>query len=197
MFAHNNPINTKDRGTDTPMKTSQPSPKYLSLVIVLFLFVVALSTVMASAKKPTQHPYHTWYTGKRFFPKKLSTWKIFKGKMNRLKPTARWVPYDINVPLFSDYASKHRMVWMPRGTSATYDAKYVFKFPVGTIIAKTFAFPYKIGKTQHTGVVETRLLVHTKFRGQKARWWTLPYVWNRARTEAYLTPAGGRSEGVV
>ena len=52
-----------------------------------------------------------------------------------------FLPYDLNTPLFSDYAHKLRAVWLPTGTHARYSADGVFDFPVGTIISKTFYYP--------------------------------------------------------
>jgi uncharacterized repeat protein (TIGR03806 family) len=117
------------------------------------------------------------------FPAKLSQWRLFTGDPAALKPNAGVVPYDLNTPLFSDYATKYRFVWMPAGTSATYQADDTFEFPVGTIFAKTFAFP----DADHGGrqrIIETRLLVHAK-----SGWVGLPYVWNAAQTEATLEVA--------
>lgn len=117
------------------------------------------------------------------FPAKLSAWQLFTGKPADLKPNQGVVPYDLNTPLFSDYASKYRFVWMPAGTSATYNPTEAFEFPVGTILSKTFAYPDAAypGKRR---LVETRLLVH----GTEG-WATLPYVWNQAQTEATLDVA--------
>ena len=114
------------------------------------------------------------------FPRKLSSWRLFTVSLDGLKPNAGVLPYDLNTPLFSDYASKYRFVWMPLGASATYNEDSVFDFPVGTILAKTFAFPIddQPGKEK---LVETRLLVHTA-----AGWTPLPYIWNARQTEAYL-----------
>lgn len=107
------------------------------------------------------------------FPKRLSEWELFTGRLAELKPAARVVPYDINTPLFSDYAEKHRFVWMPEGVAAQYLDPNVLQFPVGTILSKTFAYgPRRI---------ETRLLVNTR-RG----WTPLVYVWNAAQSEAVL-----------
>ncbi len=117
------------------------------------------------------------------YPKKLSAWGLFTGKAAQLKPNRGVVPYDLNTPLFSDYAAKYRFVWMPAGTSATYHATEAFEFPIGTIFSKTFAYP----DSQHSGklrLLETRLLV----RGV-AGWATLPYVWNSCQTEAVLEVA--------
>jgi len=114
------------------------------------------------------------------FPARLSKWRLFERGSNPLKPGERVVPYDLNTPLFSDYASKYRTIWMPEGKSATYNGEDVFEFPVGTIITKTFAFPDEKNPGKDR-LIETRLLV----RG-KDGWKALPYVWNEARTEATL-----------
>jgi uncharacterized repeat protein (TIGR03806 family) len=109
------------------------------------------------------------------FPKKLSQWGLFAGRLADLKPAERVVPYDLNTPLFSDYAQKQRFIWMPAGTSAEYLDPDVFKFPQGTVIAKTFSFGARR--------VETRLLVNAR-RG----WTPLVYVWNASQSEAALEP---------
>ncbi len=109
------------------------------------------------------------------FPEKLSEWRLFT---SGIMPNKRVVPYDLNTPLFSDYATKHRTIWMPEGTAATYKNDDVFDFPIGTIITKTFAYPAGEGKEK---LIETRLLVHSK-----EGWKALPYVWNEAQTEATL-----------
>jgi hypothetical protein len=56
------------------------------------------------------------------------------------------LPYDLNTPLFTDYAHKLRTVWMPKGQSAVYNAENTFDFPVGTIISKTFYYPKGAGR---------------------------------------------------
>jgi len=117
------------------------------------------------------------------FPAKLSAWNLFVGNRAGLKPNAGVVPYDINTPLFSDYATKYRFVWVPPGTSATYSDSEVLTFPLGTILSKTFAYPNadQGGKQR---IIETRLLVNSR-----TGWVTLPYVWNAEQTEATLDVA--------
>jgi uncharacterized repeat protein (TIGR03806 family) len=117
------------------------------------------------------------------FPVKLSAWHLFTGRPADLKPNAGVVPYDINTPLFSDYATKYRFVWMPPGTSATYNASGAFQFPVGTILSKTFAYP-DADRGGQQRLIETRLLVHSN-----SGWVGLPYVWNAEQTEASLQVA--------
>ncbi len=123
------------------------------------------------------------------FPQKLSQWHLFVGKLSNLQPGRRVVPYDLNTPLFSDYASKHRFVWMPPGTSAVYNDAESFEFPGGTIFSKTFAYPAsgepeKPGERGRERLIETRLLVHAR-----SGWVGLPYVWNAEQTEATLQVA--------
>lgn len=114
------------------------------------------------------------------FPSKLSAWNLFVGEPSKLQPNEGVVPYDLNTPLFSDYATKRRFVWMPPGKAALYRVDDVFDFPVGTILSKSFSYPVD-GKEK---LVETRLLVRTK-----NGWFGLPYVWNTEQTDATLEMA--------
>jgi len=155
---------------------TSPAPRH-DLAVMSFLFAVAAGVVVmlyqrshAGVRAHVQEP----------FPAKLSAWKLFVGRAAELHPNHGVVPYDINTPLFSDYALKHRFVWVPPGTSATYREDDVFDFPVGTVLSKTFAFPAE-GHAGTERIIETRLLVRTA-----SRWVGLPYVWNQAQTEATL-----------
>lgn len=112
------------------------------------------------------------------YPAKLSEWRLFK---SQLEPNGGVVAYDVATPLFSDYANKHRTVWMPAGQQAGYRSDGVFAFPAGTILSKTFSFSQKDGIER---LIETRLLVR-----QRAGWIALVYVWNREQTEAFLETA--------
>jgi uncharacterized repeat protein (TIGR03806 family) len=120
-------------------------------------------------------------------PEKLSAYGLFHGNGSTQEPADGVVPYDLNSPLFSDYAAKYRFVRLPPGTSAVYRDEDVFEFPVGTIIVKTFAYPHDmrdLSKGQR--LLETRLLIH-----QPDGWTGLPYVWNDEQSEATLKVAGG------
>ncbi|HKD45784.1 MAG TPA: SO2930 family diheme c-type cytochrome [Candidatus Angelobacter sp.] len=112
------------------------------------------------------------------FPQKLSEWHLFVGRGENMRPNQRVLPYDLNTPLFSDYAAKHRFVWMPAGTSAQYREDQVFDFPVGAILVKSFGFPSAGGKEK---LIETRLLIHGK-----DGWVGLAYIWNDKQTDAIL-----------
>ncbi len=131
------------------------------------------------------------------FPEKLSEWGLFEGTGWTLEPNAGVIPYELNTPLFTDYAEKYRTIWLPPGQSATYREAEAFDFPVGTVISKTFMYAVD-GKVPTKGAqrtagnadkrfrpVETRILVHAK-RG----WIALPYVWNEEGTDATLEVVG-------
>ena len=137
-------------------------------------------------------------------PSKLSDWHVVYVERGVLSLNEGVVPYDLNTPLFSDYAHKLRTVWMPGGAAAKYDPDASFDFPVGTVITKTFYYPLaKSGGRKSASVartydqvpypialdqvrlVETRLLVR-----REAGWQALPYVWNDAQTDAELARTG-------
>ncbi len=123
-------------------------------------------------------------------PEKLSAWGLFLGNGASQEPVGGVVPYDVNTPLFSDYAQKYRFVRLPPGKKATYRDPEAFDFPVGTVLVKSFAYPHDErdpGKGRR--LIETRLLVH-----RPDGWKGVPYVWNDGQTEATLEIAGVTKE---
>lgn len=117
------------------------------------------------------------------FPDTLSQWGLFQGRLADLQPNEGVLGYELNTPLFSDYAAKQRFVWMPAGHAARYRDNDVFEFPVGSILSKTFSYP-DVTRAGKQRLIETRLLVRTR-----SGWYPLPYVWNREQTEARLEMA--------
>jgi len=119
-------------------------------------------------------------------PEKLSAYGLFTGNGSTQEPVAGVIPYELNSALFSDYTEKFRFVKLPEGKSAEYRPDEVFEFPVGTIIAKTFAYPVdardpSLGRR----LLETRIL-----KREPQGWVGLPYVWNAEQNEAILDVAG-------
>lgn len=118
---------------------------------------------------------------------KLSDYGFFKDASARVAADGV-VPYDLVNALFSDYATKHRLVYVPKGEAATYNPDTVFDFPVGSVLIKTFAFaPDQREPAKGERYVETRLLIH-----KASGWVAYPYVWNAEQTEAVYTPEGQR-----
>lgn len=141
-------------------------------------------------------------------PERLSDWRLLIVDGKSLRLNDRVVPYDLNTPLFSDYALKLRTVWMPPGTTAEYSSDREFDFPVGTIISKTFHYEHadsdsaeetRLIKADREAVLgadgtldldnyylaETRLLIR-----YEDGWKAFPYVWNAEQNEAFREPAG-------
>lgn len=122
--------------------------------------------------------------------KRLSTYRLFDDVLAQ-DPVAGLVPYDLNTPLFSDYTDKLRWIWVPPGASMTWSDTDSFAMPVGTLIAKTFAYPVdRRDRDLGRRLLETRLLVH-----QEAGWKAASYVYDEASLaegvpEATIAKAG-------
>ena len=118
-------------------------------------------------------------------PQSIKAYHLFKDFAHQV-PNDGVVPYDLTTPLFSNYATKHRFVWMPPGTHADYDPRTTFHFPVGAVLIKTFGYLKDIRDPSNgERLIETRLLIHTP-KG----WIGRPYVWNEDMTDARLAVAG-------
>ncbi|NQD92641.1 hypothetical protein HP532_08250 [Pseudomonas sp. CrR25] len=135
------------------------------------------------------------------YPEKLSDWGLLQRADGYLRPAVETLPYDLNTPLFSDYAHKLRSLWLPTGTAARY-AEEGFDYPLGTLMSKTFYYPtdaegqlrQQPSDERHpqrglaldrVHLVETRILLR-----QRDGWVALAYVWDAAQQEAYLEWAG-------
>jgi len=121
---------------------------------------------------------------------KLSSYRLFADMTDPTANANGGVIYDLTTPLFTDYANKYRFVFLPDGTKAAYRSEEVFDFPVGTIIAKTFAIQSDLRDPDSAEeIIETRLLIR-----RKEGWKALPYIWNQAKDDAVLTVTGGTQQ---
>jgi uncharacterized repeat protein (TIGR03806 family) len=147
------------------------------------LFTVALAGCGSESPEAVQATAQT-------HPERLSQYGLFVGTGATQEPVEGVIPYDLNSALFSDYALKYRFLKLPPGMHATYSDRDVFEFPVGTVIAKTFAYPRDArDPSQGSRMIETRIL-ERKLEG----WIGLPYIWNAEQTEATLELAGGMQD---
>jgi uncharacterized repeat protein (TIGR03806 family) len=160
--------------------------------------IAGLAACSPAATEPTFYPDRD--------PQQLSEWGLFDVSGNALELSDGVIPYDLNSPLFTDYAHKLRTVWVPPGTpAADLNADDVPDLPLGTIISKTFYYP-KAGEASdrivkaadpsgrlnpilsdlsQVRLMETRLLVR-----RQTGWQPVSYVWNQAQTDAILTRIG-------
>ncbi|GAA0541060.1 SO2930 family diheme c-type cytochrome [Chitinophaga japonensis] len=118
----------------------------------------------------------------------LSEYGFFTGNMADLVPAEDVVPYQLNTPLFSDYAEKSRFIQLPADSAITYDSVDVLHFPIGTTLIKTFWYPQDFRHPEKgRRLLETRLLMH-----ETGGWKALVYIWNEEQTDAWLEVAGDR-----
>lgn len=125
-------------------------------------------------------------------PKRLSHMRLLDWNVDTetLEYNARVVPYDLNTPLFSDFALKARAIYVPEGETIAYDPAVPFDFPVGTVIVKTFYFPADFrSPDEDLTLIETRIL-----RLTVDGWEAWPYIWNDAQTDAFLEVGGETRE---
>jgi uncharacterized repeat protein (TIGR03806 family) len=114
---------------------------------------------------------------------KLSDYNLFSDPADPTSgPNGNGVFYDMSTPLFTDYATKYRFVFVPEGEAAVYSEHEVLELPVGSVLTKTFSLPEN---TANRGVnetnIETRLLIH------RADGWTaLPYYWDSEQDASYI-----------
>ena len=117
----------------------------------------------------------------------LSDYNIFIGNPKNLNASENFIFYDLITPLFTDYAFKHRLIYIPDNKKIEYNNIDVFEFPIGSIIVKTFYYPSDFNNiNKNIDLVETRLLVH-----EELGWAAYPYIWNDNDSDAVLSIAGG------
>ncbi|WP_090496926.1 hypothetical protein [Pedobacter terrae] len=117
------------------------------------------------------------------FKEKLSVYGLFSGPMERLEPAPDVEILELGSTLFTDYAEKQRLVKLPKGKIMRATGNGLPRFPDGTIIAKTFYYPFA-GK-KHRQLIETRLLIF-----QDGLWNAATYQWDAAQKEAILQENG-------
>ena len=121
---------------------------------------------------------------------RLSDYGFFEGNITDLQPAADVHPYALNTPLFSDYASKARFIYVPADSTLGWQQREVLDMPVGTVLIKHFYYPAdERDPASERRFIETRLLKHTT-QGWKA--WG--YWWNEDQTDADYKPLGGKTD---
>ncbi|WP_065187256.1 SO2930 family diheme c-type cytochrome [Shewanella woodyi] len=99
------------------------------------------------------------------------------------EPVSPGLAYELSTQLFTNYANKHRFIFIPEGKKANYHPTDAFQFPVGTVLTKTFSMPYdtQVKGAENEIKIETRLLIH-----RKSGWTTLPYLWQEGKAKLTL-----------
>jgi parallel beta-helix repeat protein len=131
----------------------------------------------------------------------LSQYGLFSNPQDpRSAANGGGVPFELNSALFSDYAVKYRVLYLPPNTKAVYKDRAgtgsptaTLEFPVGTVIAKTFAFRDDTPSLSEN-VVETRLLIKRQ-TSRGFNWIGLPYIWQKNAQSGALESAALRVQG--
>lgn len=106
-------------------------------------------------------------------PKLLSDVRVYADSKKRI-PIEGAVTYDVNVPFWSDGASKQRWMALPMGETIGFSAYGAWKFPAGTVFVKEFDLQNR--------PIETRLLV----RDAKGGVYGGSYRWRNDGSDADL-----------
>ncbi len=120
------------------------------------------------------------------YPPTLSATGLF-ADLTDLAPAPGMVPYQVNLPFWSDHAEKSRWMIVPDGVSDfTWSRDGKWTLPNGTIWVKHFDMRMQRENPASLKRIETRLLV--KNAGGA---YGVSYRWNEAGTEATLVADGG------
>lgn len=120
------------------------------------------------------------------FADTLSSYKFFTGNGATQEPVASVMAYAPLSPLFSDYAAKHRFIYVPGEGAITYNAGEAWDFVTGSVLIKTFSYPVdERDPSLGERLIETRLLVR-----RDSGWDVMTYRWNEAQDEALRDPYG-------
>lgn len=162
--------------------------KISGLLVLSLAMLGAVEPAVRNAGKSTQPCLPSGRTRESGIKSKLSEYAFFEGELSDLRPSTQVFAYEVNAPLFSDYAEKARFIYLPEGQSMEYEERQAFRFPVGAVIIKNF-FYWKDARSPGQGrrILETRLLIK-----EEKGWKALEYIWNAEQTDASLEVAGAK-----
>ena len=123
-------------------------------------------------------------------PQLLSETKVFQNTAATTLVPADWmIPYELNVPFWSDSALKYRWMVIPNdGTHNTAAEQIVYseegdwQFPTGAVMVKHFEMPMDENNPSLTRRLETRFLVHAN----DGSYYGISYRWRDDQTDAEL-----------
>ncbi|NNC95059.1 MAG: c-type cytochrome [Chitinophagales bacterium] len=149
---------------------------------ILVIPILIFTTFISCEKNDTVNPMVRFPEGKGY--EWLSDYNIFIGNLADINPNteAGILPYNLNMALFSDYASKKRFVYVPEGSKINFDTTDVLNFPLGSILIKHFYYLRTDGSEDN---IETRLLIR-----QTDAWRAETYIWNEDQSDAQRTIVG-------
>jgi uncharacterized repeat protein (TIGR03806 family) len=156
------------------------------LAFAIVLVVAAAACASSDSAAPACTPGAAGVDTGGDFPSSVDAYCMVHVAGGAVVPNAAATPYDVNTPLFSDYATKYRTVWLPPETSVAYNADGRFEFPVGTVITKSFGFPADM-RVANAPVkwLETRVLIRST-----SGWVGSSYPWDDAQKTTTVSAGG-------
>jgi len=106
-------------------------------------------------------------------------------RLDTLTPVAGVVPYEVNLPFWSDGAEKRRWFHIPGTNQITFAASEAWKTPAGSVWVKHFDLPLGPSPTDRRQRLETRFLVRNA-----SGVYGVTYRWT-SETQAVLVPDEG------
>jgi glucose/arabinose dehydrogenase len=120
------------------------------------------------------------------FPATLTDTGLF-ADLTDLSPNPGLLPYEPNLPFWSDFAMKKRWFAIPNASGLmTWSRDQNWTFPSGMLWIKHFDLETVRGNAGTKRRIETRVLVKTNTGA-----YGVSYRWNDAQTEATLVPDAG------
>jgi len=119
------------------------------------------------------------------FPATLGDTGLF-ADLTDLSPSPGLLPYEPNLPFWSDHAIKRRWFTIPNGGLISWARDANWTYPTGMVWVKHFDLELERGNPATKRRIETRVLVKTD-----ANVYGVSYRWNDAQTEATLVPDEG------
>lgn len=175
------------RQDDNGMEESGPiilnkesNMKHITLLLVGLAILVSLGSIFSCYKLPG------FVNDTVTFPQNLSQFGIYPGAPGSLAHPDNYKPYELATALFSDYAEKQRLIYVPPGKKLIPMSDELPDFPDSTIIVKTFFYYHNKSDTSlGKRIIETRLLIR-----RRGKWNAATYAWNQQQTDAVLIDSG-------
>ncbi len=109
-----------------------------------------------------------------------------------LVPAPGFVPYDVNLPFWSDQAAKSRWFYVPTNAAVDFRAEQDWSFPAGSVWVKHFELELTNGVPESRRRLETRLLVKNS-----AGAYGVTYRWGTSTNNASVVHQDGFDEQFV
>jgi uncharacterized repeat protein (TIGR03806 family) len=125
------------------------------------------------------------------FPRRLSQTGLFRSTRDQ-QPSPGVVPYSVNAPLWSDGATSERFLAVPGAGRIELDNQGIWRFPDGSVLARTVSIERELGQPASRQRVETQIL-HL----EAGAWRPYSYVWSDDQTDANLAGADGAARTIA